>query len=250
MKITNVSSVDQLLENENIKKIVTENFKDESEFKELYDAIIGSNLISEDIETTTSNTKTVCAAGQNLNDLPLTINNNLTRIINGNKNLTVNTGTSVASVQSLYGTVSTNSNSEVMQQIYNSVNKYSKQYGVDPNLILAIIRNESNFQPDVVSSAGAVGLMQLMPITQRHLGVSNAYDIDENIRGGVQLISEMLHKYNGDVEMALMAYGAGEGTLKSRGVTSASEIYKMPEETQVAVPRVMKYYSEFRNSAV
>lgn len=247
MRITNVSSVDQLLENENIKKIVDNNFTDESEFKALYDAIIDNNTITASTEGTISNEKITCAAGQNLNDIPLTINSNLTNIINRSGNMSIS---SVNSALGTYNSVSTNSNSEVMQEIYDCVNKYSEKYGVDPNLVLAIIRNESNFQPNVVSSAGAVGLMQLMPITQRHLGVSNAYDIEQNIRGGVQLISEMLDKYNGDVEMALMAYGAGEGTLKSRGVTSASQIYKMPEETQVAVPRVMKYYSEFKNLAI
>lgn len=173
------------------------------------------------------------SGGVNLEDLPMQVNSSLDYFNIGAYNA------------GKINSVSTQSSSETMKKIYDSVNKYAKQYGVDPNLVLAVIKNESDFQPNDVSSVGAVGLMQLMPGTASDLGVTNSYDIDQNIMGGVKLLKEDLDKYNGDVEMAYMAYGAGSGTMQKRGVTCASDIYKMPEETQISVPRLMKYYREF-----
>lgn len=179
------------------------------------------------------NDSSFVSEGTDLGDLPMQINSSLGYL----------NSSAYSASKSL--NVSTQSSSETMKKIYDSVNKYAKQYGVDPNLVLAVIKNESDFKTNDVSSTGAVGLMQLMPGTARDLGVTNSYDIDENIKGGVKLLKEDLDKYNGDVRMAYMAYGAGSGTMQKRGVTSASDIYKMPEETQISVPRFMKYYQEF-----
>ena len=129
-----------------------------------------------------------------------------------------------------------------MQRIYSAVNKYSEEFGVDPNLVLAVIKAESNFNPNVVSSAGAMGLMQLMPVNCEEDGVSDPFNVEDNIRGGVKQLRGHINRYNGDIEMALMAYNAGQGTVKRRGVTSADDLYKMPKETQNYVPKVMKYY--------
>lgn len=127
-------------------------------------------------------------------------------------------------------------------RIYNAVNKYSEQYGVDPKLILAIIKQESNFDPNAESYAGAKGLMQLMDFNSEAYGISNPFDIEANIEGGVRHIKSYLDMYNGNVEMALMAYNGGPGTMSQRGVKSASDLYKMPEETQNYVPKVINYY--------
>lgn len=129
-----------------------------------------------------------------------------------------------------------------MEKIYSAVEEASKKYGVDQNLILAIIKQESNFDSSAVSSAGATGLMQLMPENFSYTGISNPYDINENINGGTKLLKEYLDKYNGNIEMALMAYNGGPGTMQKRGVSTSSDLYKMPEETQNYVPRVMGYY--------
>lgn len=128
------------------------------------------------------------------------------------------------------------------ERIEAAIDKYSKQYGVDGKLIKAIIKQESNFDPNVVSSAGAKGLMQLMPENCTALGVTDPFDIEQNIEGGVKHIKEYIDRYNGDVEMALMAYNGGPTRMMNRGVNSINDIYKMPKETQNYVPKVMSYY--------
>ncbi|WP_042275402.1 lytic transglycosylase domain-containing protein [[Clostridium] dakarense] len=133
-------------------------------------------------------------------------------------------------------------NPNVNERIEDAVNISSKKYGVDANLIKAIIKVESNFNPNTVSSAGAKGLMQLMPENIRDLGIKNPLDIEENIDGGTRHIKEYLDRYHGNVEMALMAYNGGPTRMMRRGVTSIEHIYKMPRETQNYVPKVMKYY--------
>ena len=139
------------------------------------------------------------------------------------------------------------SNLTVDERIENAVQLYSDKYDVDSNLVKAIIRVESNFDPNVVSSAGAKGLMQLMPENCEDLGVSDPFNIEKNIDGGVRHIKEYLDRYNGDVEMALMAYNGGPTRMMNRGVKSIDDIYKMPKETQNYVPKVMSYYRGFSN---
>lgn len=134
-----------------------------------------------------------------------------------------------------------------MDEIYSAVNKYSELYDVDSNLILAIIKAESNFDSNATSPVGAKGLMQVMDFNLEAYGVINAYDVDENIRAGVSLLKSYLDDCYGDISMALMAYNAGPGTMLNRGVTSADELYKMPAETQNYVPKVLNYYKEFSN---
>ena len=135
----------------------------------------------------------------------------------------------------------------VDERIENAVEVYSNQYGVDSNLVKAIIKVESDFDPNVVSSAGAKGLMQLMPENCEALGVEDPFNIEQNIEGGVKHIKEYIDRYDGDVEMALMAYNGGPTRMMNRGVTSVEDIYKMPKETQNYVPKVMSYYRGFTN---
>lgn len=127
-------------------------------------------------------------------------------------------------------------------KIYAAVEKASKKYGVDSNLILSVIQAESNFDVNAVSSAGAQGLMQVMPSNLSAMGVTNGYDINENINAGTSLLKQYLNMYNGNTEMALMAYNAGPGTVSRRGVSSPSELYKMPSETRNYVTKVMNSY--------
>ena len=136
----------------------------------------------------------------------------------------------------------TNSNLTQKEQIEDAVKKASKKYGVDANLIKAVIKTESNFNPNVVSRAGAKGLMQIMPSNFKNLGISNPFDIYQNVDGGTKLLKQYIDKYNGDIQMALMAYNGGPTRMKNRGVTSIEHIYKMPKETQNYVKKVMKYY--------
>lgn len=128
------------------------------------------------------------------------------------------------------------------EKIDYAIEKYSNKYGIDSKLIKSIIKVESNFNPNVVSEAGAQGLMQLMPEISQSLGVTNPLDIEQNIKGGVIHIKSYIDRYNGDIEMALMAYNGGPTRMMNRGVTSINDIYKMPKETQNYVPKVMSYY--------
>ena len=89
--------------------------------------------------------------------------------------------------------------------------------------------------------------MQLMPENCKALGVEDPFNIEQNIEGGVKHIKEYIDRYDGDIEMALMAYNGGPTRMMNRGVTSIDDIYKMPKETQNYVPKVMSYYRGFTN---
>lgn len=128
-----------------------------------------------------------------------------------------------------------NSVTECPVDLYSIFEEAANTFGVSVNLLTSIARAESNFRTDAVSSAGAVGIMQLMPSTAASLGVTNSYDARDNIMGGAKYISQLLSKYNGNTALALAAYNAGSGNVDQYGGIPPFT------ETQNYVQKVLSY---------
>ncbi len=122
------------------------------------------------------------------------------------------------------------------------IQRYSNVYRLEEALIKAVIKVESDYDPGTVSSKGAQGLMQLIPETARDLRVVNAFDPNENIRGGSQYLRQMLDRFNGDLELALAAYNAGPGTVNRYGGIPPYD------ETRNYVKRVKHYIDYYRKA--
>lgn len=116
-------------------------------------------------------------------------------------------------------------------------NAYADHYGVPRALVHAIIDNESNWHPDVVSSKGAVGLMQLMPATAKTYGVRDRYSITDNISGGVQYLADLIKQF-GDLRLVAAAYYAGAHRVGKRGLDLSNPAIV------VYVQQIRRYYDE------
>lgn len=138
------------------------------------------------------------------------------------------------------GPTSVSSKTATPAEITKLIDVSAHKYGVDPKLIAAVAKNESAFNPQAVSSAGAVGIMQLMPETAKALGVHNLYDPQENIDGGVKYLKELLTTFNGDVTKAVAAYNAGpQAVMNHNGIPP----YK---ETKAYVGKVLQEYRDYQ----
>lgn len=123
--------------------------------------------------------------------------------------------------------------------IQDLITSTANSFGVDPALALAVANQESRFNQSAKSSAGAIGIFQLMPDTANDLGV-NPYDVAGNITGGIKYLSQMLSRFGGDVTLALAAYNAGPGNVnKYNGVPPFPE-------TQDYVSRITADLPNFR----
>lgn len=114
----------------------------------------------------------------------------------------------------------------------------AEKYQVPVNLLKAVAKAESNFDPKAVSHCGASGIMQLMPQTAASLGVTDVFDPEQNIMGGAKYLRQMLDRYDGDVKLTLAAYNAGSGNVAKYGGIPPFE------ETQNYVKKVMQYAGE------
>jgi soluble lytic murein transglycosylase len=123
------------------------------------------------------------------------------------------------------------------------INGASEKWGVDPVLVRAVIKAESNFNPDAVSRAGARGLMQLMPETALLMGVKDINDPAENVEGGVRYLRKLLKSFHWDVTLALAAYNAGEAAVRKHG--------GIPPFTETVnfVKRVLSNWKSYRSSS-
>lgn len=125
----------------------------------------------------------------------------------------------------------------------------SGKYGVPVDLIKAVIDTESSFNPNVVSSAGAKGLMQLMDGTASGLGVSDPFDPAQSIDGGVRYLSYQLKRYDGQEKMALAAYNAGPGRVNKLGVSTDLELMEklsqLPKETQAYIAKIERARDQY-----
>jgi len=110
------------------------------------------------------------------------------------------------------------------QEIEAAINQAAARHNVDPSLVRALIKVESNFNPNAVSHKGAMGLMQLMPQTARELKVNNPFDPEQNVDAGVRHLKKLMESYGGDVRLTLAAYNAGQGAVaRSAGVPHIAE---------------------------
>lgn len=122
------------------------------------------------------------------------------------------------------------------QEIDAAIDQAASRHNVDPSLVRAVIKVESNFNPNAVSRKGAMGLMQLMPQTARQLNVSNPFDPEQNVDAGVRQLKQLMENYGGDVKLTLAAYNAGPGAVaRSAGVPHYAE-------TRQYVKRITQLY--------
>jgi soluble lytic murein transglycosylase-like protein len=124
------------------------------------------------------------------------------------------------------------------QEIHRAITVYAERYQLDPALLRAVIRVESNFRQDALSRRGAVGLMQLMPSTANKLEVGNIHDPLQNIQGGAKQLRHLLNLYHGNLRLALAAYNAGVHRVK-RDVPRI-------RETKIYIQKVLASYQTYQ----
>jgi soluble lytic murein transglycosylase-like protein len=134
-------------------------------------------------------------------------------------------------------------NPEKMAAVVNIIDKVAGALGLDPALVKAVVKTESNFNHKAVSKAGAKGLMQLMPKTAKEMGVEDPFNAFENIWGGARYLKKMLDRHGGNLNKALAAYNWGPGNLDRHGDGS------LPGETRRYIEAVNRNYVRFKKES-
>ncbi len=129
-------------------------------------------------------------------------------------------------------------------EIDNLISKYADKNGLDEDFVKAVINQESGFNPNATSHCGAMGLMQLMPSTAQGLGVTNAYDAEQNIQGGTKYLKGLMDRFGNDKQLALAAYNAGPNAVKKYGGIPPYA------ETQNYVKKVLSKYDTYKGAGV
>ena len=166
----------------------------------------------------------------------------VTRYSESTENLTQNIENEISfnAILDYFSTGGTNISDDFMRQaIEAEIEAAAIRNNLDPSLVRAVVRVESNYRHDAVSHAGAMGLMQLMPGTAASLGVTDPFDIRQNIDGGTRYLRSLLDMFDNDLELALAAYNAGQGNVRRFGGIPPFQ------ETINFVPRVQQHMERY-----
>ena len=138
------------------------------------------------------------------------------------------------------------------ENAYNDlINQAAVKYNLDPNLIKSVMRLESQFKRKALSCSGAMGLMQLMPGTAASLGVTDAYDPEQNIDGGAKYLRKQINRF-GDVRLALAGYYTGPNRVAGYGITNLDDeeqYNRLPENVRSYIERVINNYIQYTNQS-
>lgn len=254
-----IKQVENYMAGEMMKQTLKKTMGDGYEFELVYEALNQTGALDNLLGTAEEDEQKQASSfksGLTVDSMPMTLRTApivsgeiyLNETINKSLDGSSSSDSLISQTDSVKDVPLSNNSDSYLDEIYLAVDKYSVKYGVDKNLILSIIKQESGFNKDATSHAGAKGLMQLMDMNSEHYGLTDPYDIEQNIEAGVKHIKTYLNNYNEDLEMALMAYNGGPGTMERRGVKDSSYLYRMPSETQSYVPAVLAHYENYKNS--
>lgn len=164
-------------------------------------------------------------------------------------NTTISMPSSLGALNRAYTPIQTVSKASSVSQYDGLIQEASHKFGVDTSLVKAVIQQESEFNHQAVSPAGAKGLMQLMDGTGRGFGVTNPFDPKQNVDAGTHFLSNLIKKYNGNEGVALAAYNAGPGRVDRLGIKTdqdlANKLHLLPRETQAYISKVMGHRQNF-----